>query len=147
MNPAHIILAFGLFIGQQAYQNSDNDPRVLVGIEMLAQRGHAGAHVAIEHADLADFGNVYISHWDAVYRHTFNNGLSVMAGGGLTLLTGNGSQHTWNAEAEVAKRFGRTDVFARVRQYDYEKEGFRAFASPSGPAVYVGVRWLARPLP
>ena len=66
-----------------------------------------------------------------------------MAGGGPTFAYpgGSGGGLTWNAELELEKRWSRTALFARVRQYDYGLPRFReGEAGPNGPAVYAGVR-------
>ena len=55
------------------------------------------------------------------------------------------TRDTWNAEAELARAFASTDVFLRIRQYDYSFPGFRnqVIGSPAGPAIAVGARfWL-----
>src|SRR5258706_8536297 len=58
----------GLAIGQQSYETSDDDPRVLVGAEALLRGRTLGLHVAVEHADLSDFGALYAAHIDGIWR-------------------------------------------------------------------------------
>ena len=51
-----------------------------------------------------------------------------------------GSGLKWNAELELGWR----QFFVPLRQYDFEVDGFRAHASPKGPALYVGARFGVR---
>jgi hypothetical protein len=132
----------GVAIGQQSYETVQDTPRVLVGVEALVRGRVFGVHAAVEHADLTDFGQVYASHLDAVWRHELGAHTWFLAGAGPTYVFIDGSGHglTWNAELEL----GWKQFFLRLRQYDFEAEGFRAFSSPKGPAVYVGARFGIR---
>jgi hypothetical protein len=52
------------------------------------------------------------------------------------------TETTWNAEAELARTWKRTSLFARVRHYDYSISSTRAGeAGPKGPVISVGVRF------
>jgi hypothetical protein len=137
----------GVSVGQQAYESSADDPRVLTGVELLARRNAVGLLVAMEYADLSFDGTMLATHVDGIYRFPFSDNFSATAGAGVTYVSVEtlGGRYSWNAFAEVARRWGRTEVFARVRQYDYSIGGFRrTTASPKGPAVSVGVRFAIR---
>jgi len=140
---AQTTIDIGAAVGQQSYAASTDDSRVLTGADLLARRGNAGLHVAVEYADLTEEGALFVFHPDLVYRRPFGS-FALMAGAGPTLMNvgGSGSGLTWNAELELERRFGRVGVFGRVRHYDYGLERDRAGESgPDGPAIYVGVRF------
>lgn len=137
----------GAAIGMQSYEREADDPRVITSVEAVVQRQRLGAHVALEYADLAFGGALYVTHLNFVYRRRLTQNVSVMIGAGPTYVSQEsyGSETTVNVELELSRRFGRTDVFVRGRQFDYDLSGFRDSASPSGPAVYVGARFAVRP--
>jgi hypothetical protein len=134
----------GIAIGLQSHESSSDSPRVLSSADVLARRGNIGAHLAVEYADLTQLGAMVATHLNLVYRHALGGHYAFLAGAGPTYVY-NGefdSETTWNAEAELARTWPRTDLFARVRWYDYSFERFRDRpASPNGPAVYLGVRF------
>jgi len=133
----------GVALGAQPYEESEDSTRVLTGAEVLFQHNSIGLHVAVEYTDLSFGDAMYAKHFDAIYRHAFAGRYSVLVGAGITAIDIQDfdTSSSWNAELELSRRFGNTDVFARVRHYDYEASGFRARVSPSGPAIYLGVRF------
>lgn len=136
-------VAIGTFIGQQSYRSYLDDPRVLSGLELLVLRAPLGLHVAGEYADVDEHGALLVEHVDVVYQHALPQHFSLMLGGGPTFV--NTGKVTWNLEGELARRFGRVDVFARVRQFDFELQSERGGESgPNGPAIYVGLRLALR---
>ncbi|HJQ39116.1 MAG TPA: hypothetical protein VKB93_18415 [Thermoanaerobaculia bacterium] len=137
----------GLAVGMQPQESEADDPKPLVGAEALVHNGRYGVHAAYEYASLTYAGGASATHADLVFRHTFANHFSILAGAGPTFVSvfDYGTEFTWNAEAEIARRFGRrNDIFVRARYYDYEQTGFRDFVSPSGPAIYLGWRMAFR---
>lgn len=140
-------IAAGLSMNMQPYENYDDNPRYMPGAEILVHGKHFGGHLSVEYADLSDFNALLVTHANVVYRHAFGSGWSVLAGAGPTWIDINDfgpEETTFNVEGEVAKRFGRVDVFARVRQYDFTFRDSRALASPNGAAVGLGVRFSLR---
>lgn len=141
---AQTAIDLGAAVGQQSYESSSDDPRVLTSLEILARRGAMGVHMAVEYADLTEEGALFVFHPDLVYRWALPANVVLMFGGGPTIANvgGSGGGLTWNAELELEKRWRKTALFARVRQYDYGLPRFRAGESgPNGPAVYAGVRF------
>lgn len=143
---AQFHVGIGAGAGMQSYENVDDDPRVLSEVELLVRRGRWGAHIAVEYADLSSAGRIFVTHLDAAYRWPLARQFSILAGTGPTIVSSETGQSivAWNAEVELARRFGRMDVFARIRQYDYSLLTFRDRASPEGPAVHVGARFALR---
>lgn len=140
---AQTSLDLGVAVGQQSYADTIDDPRILTGAEALVRRGNAGLHVALEYADLSEEGALLVLHPDLVYRWPLGSfGLTAGAGATYAYIDGPEGGLTWNAEVELDRRFGRATVFGRVRHYDYElPRRFGFDAGPTGPAVYVGVRF------
>ncbi|HEX2833388.1 MAG TPA: hypothetical protein VHW00_10255 [Thermoanaerobaculia bacterium] len=136
-------IAAGVSGGLQSYANEEDDPRVLAGGEALVQRGRFAIHAAFEYADLSSGGALIAVHPDLAFVSNFADRWTFLAGAGPTIINieSLSDDRTWNVELELARRFTHADVFARVRHYDYEAEGFRAFASPSGPVVSIGARF------
>ncbi len=131
----------GVAIGQQSYESSSDNPRILTGGDVLFQRGRGGVHVAAEYADLSEEGALIVIHPDVVYRRVGKQ-ISFLAGAGPTIVNTGSSDITWNAELEIGHSFGNIELFGRVRQYDFGLARFReGEAGPSGPAVYAGVRF------
>jgi len=144
---AQTTIDIGASVGQQPYANPSDDPRYLPGIELLARRGAAGVHLAIEYADLTEESALIVIHPDLVYRWTLpaHFAASIGAGPTLTNVGGSGGGLTWNAELELERRWSRAALFARIRQYDFSLERSRGGESgPNGPAVYVGFRLNVR---
>lgn len=144
---AQLHLDAGLAFGMQPQESQADDPKPLVGAEALLHDTRFGVHAAYEYFSLSYAGGASATHVDAAYRHAFANRFAMLLGAGPTYVSvfDYGTTVTWNAEAEVARRFGaRVDVFLRARYYDYEKSGFRDFVSPDGPAVYLGARYAFR---
>jgi hypothetical protein len=143
---AQTVIDIGAAGGRQSYRAFSDNPRWLTSAEVLARRGNAGVHLAVEYADLSEEGALVVIHPDLVYRWPLGS-LAVMAGVGPTYANIGGDRErpsilTWNAEAELEWRFGRSAVFARVRNYDFELQRDRAGESgPSGPAMYAGFRF------
>jgi len=135
----------GVAIGRQPQAGSSESARVLSGAEVLARRGSLGIHVAGEYADVEQLGATIAIHANLVYRHAFSEDYALLLGAGPTHVDAGDSgdsELTWNAELELARTWLRTDLFARIRHYDYSFPRFRDQpASPSGPAVYLGVRF------
>lgn len=141
---AQNVVSVGAAIGMQSYQSSIDDPHVLSSLDLLLRRGNAGVHVAVEYADLSEEGALIVIHPDLVYRQTVGQKGFLLFGAGPTFTSPGTSSFatTWNVELELGKTFGRTDLFARVRQYDYSLPRFReGEAGPKGPAVYIGARF------
>ena len=136
----------GVAVGMQSYESYEDDPRVLTGAEILAQHNALGAQVAFEYADLAFIGALYVTHADVFYRHALGRRFLLLVGAGPTYvsLDMHGSEITWNAQADVTWRFRRAEVFARLRQYDYDRSSPGESASPDGPAVSIGMRFKVR---
>ena len=134
----------GLAVGLQSHESSSDSPRVLSSADVLARRGNIGAHLAVEYTDLTQLGAMVATHLNLVYRHALGSDYAFLAGAGPTYVYNSefDSATTWNAEFELARTWPRTDLLARARWYDYSFERFRDLpASPSGPAVYLGVRF------
>src|SRR5256885_1407639 len=104
---AQTTVAVGASVGQQSYQSSIDDPRTLTSLELLGRRGAIGVDLAVEYADLSDEGALFVVHPDIVYRWTLPANFAVIAGGGPTWAYpgGSGGGLTWNAEAEIEKRW------------------------------------------
>ena len=134
----------GVAIGRQSYAPASGEsPRVLTSLEVLARRGAFGLQVAGEYADHPE-GALMVVHPDLIYRREFAQRWFALAGAGLTNATIGGAGHrtTWNAEAELGLRSSRSDIFIRVRQFDFKLQRFRqGDLGPDGPAVYVGARF------
>jgi len=140
-------ISAGVAAGMQSYENQDDDPRILTGIEGLFRGAHLGFHLAAEYTDLSSGGHTIIIHPDVAYIHSFGPTTYLLAGIGPTHVSvdQNDTHETWNAELELGYRTrGGTELFLRGRYYDYEWEGFRAFASPKGPEAAAGVRFRIR---
>jgi hypothetical protein len=142
---AQTVVSVGTALGWQSYRGSIDNPRILSSLELLVRRGGAGVHVAVEYADLSDEGALIVIHPDLVFRQAIGQRGFVMFGAGPTFFspgTDSNFSTTWNAEVELGRTFGRTDLFARVRHYHYSLPGFRAGAAgPKGPAIYAGARF------
>lgn len=136
----------GTAIGSQPYHDSSDSPRILTGLEMLMRRNRLGLHVAGEYADTSAVGALVVLHVDAAYRQTLGQKGFILFGAGPTLVhadsfTGAG-RVTWNAEAEIGGKWRRAEIFGRIRQFDFSIIEFRQpDGGPSGPAVYLGVRF------
>jgi hypothetical protein len=140
---AHAQTRIGVFLGTQRFESSSDNPRYLPGVELLVQRGSIGYQVAMEYADLAG-GKLIATHGDVAWIHPIGDRSSFLIGAGPTYVSvsGAGTGLTWNAEAELARRWGRVEGFVRIRKYDFSFPVFRDRpASPNGPAGYVGVRF------
>jgi hypothetical protein len=134
----------GFSVGQQPYENFVDDPRYLPGVEVLLRGRTAGLHVALEYTDLEEVSAFIALHPDIVARWSPSAHTFVMAGAGPTIYSfgGESLSTTWNAEAEVGVLFGRMEVFARVRYYDFALHQTRGGEDgPDGPAIYAGARW------
>jgi len=132
----------GFAFGRQPYENYLDNPRYLPSIDVLARRGNFGVHVAIDYADLDVISAMFATHLNLVYRTGQRN--FVLAGAGPTIIYAGSTKPTWNAELEAGHAWKRVEVFARVRQYDFDFTGYREDASPNGPALYAGVRFALR---
>ena len=144
---AQLGISAGVAAGMQSYENQDDDPRILTGVEGLFRGAHLGLHVALEYTDLSSAGHTIILHPDVAYIQSFGPSTYLLAGVGPTHVSvdQNDSNETWNAELELGYRTrGGTELFLRGRYYDYEWEGFRAFASPQGIETSAGVRFKLR---
>lgn len=138
----------GFSFGWQPYVAYGDDPRYISGAEVLVRGKSFGGHVAVEYADLTDFDALTVTHANVIHRREFGNGWSWLAGAGATFIDIGDfgpEERTFNVEAELAKRFGRTDVFARVRYFDFKLVGdIRTETSPKGPEVSLGFRYAFR---
>lgn len=138
----------GVFVGQQPYHSFIDDPRVLSGVELLAQRRAVGVHVAGEYADIDDTGAILVTHADVTYRWRLNDHIFVLAGAGPTFVSGlsGGLNTTGNGELELGYHWPRVEIFARARQFSFSIRESRGGgeAGPRGPAAYVGVRFALR---
>ena len=143
---AQLHIDAGVAIGTQGYEDSLDDPRILSGLELLLRGKSVGLHVASEYTDLETFGALISTHADVVYRGALGRNFSFLVGAGPTYVYNSefDNDTTFNVEVEVARRFGRADVFARVRQFDYTIGSAPDERSPKGPAVYVGARFALR---
>ena len=143
---AQVRVEAGVSAGVQPYEREEDDPRVMTGADALIQRGAGGLDVAIDYEDLSFGGHTFITHLDGVYRREVRPQWKVMLGAGFTHveISDLSDSNTWNAEVELSRAFGRFEAFARVRQFDFKATGFRADASPSGPASYIGLRCAFR---
>lgn len=139
-------IGVGLAGGAQPYENDDDDPKVVISGDVLLARNNFGVQTTLDYASLSDGGGMTTIHPDLVYTRTFANDWMFLVGAGPTFVNIEqlDDSRTWNAVLEVGRSFSRADVFARVRHYDYDAAGFRAFASPGGPLVQLGVRWKVR---
>jgi hypothetical protein len=129
-------LGLGASVGTQFF--AGNSTRLLGSVDGLLEVGPGGLHVA------ADFTrDVTALHIDATYRDKLGDNFSFMFGAGLTRVdSARHADTTWNAEVELARRFERFDVYARLRYYDYRFEQFRNNPlSPTSPAIMVGARY------
>src|SRR5437870_6735215 len=113
---AQTTIDVGVAVGEQSYESTIDDPRVLTSVELLARRGTTGVHLAAEYADLSEEGALFVIHPDLVYRWALGSSFGAMIGGGPTYANvgGSGGGLTWNAEVELEGRRGRTGIFARV---------------------------------
>lgn len=137
----------GLSLGEQSYAAHEDNPRHLPGVELLLRRGAWGGHVAVEYADLSVAeGPLVAIHMDAVRRFGSGRWIATLGLGPTLIVRNNPKEVVWNAEGELAYGWRRADLFARVRHYDYEAKEFRfgSEAGPSGPALYLGVRFKLR---
>lgn len=137
----------GLSLGTQSYSDSANNPRAIAGAEVLVRGSNLGVHVAFEYADLDELDALEVTHLDAAYRKPFAGQWSWLAGAGATFVDigdFGADETTFNVEGEIARRFGRTDVFARARYFDYGLEGRYVEIGPSGPEVSLGFRYAFR---
>ena len=134
----------GVSVGEQRYRSSLDSARVLTGAELLVRGTALGVQLAVEYADLSDEGALVVLHPDLVYRLPLGARFAASIAAGPTLVTigGEGGSISWNAALELERRWGRTAVFARVRQYDYELDrGREGDVGPNRPAIYAGVRF------
>jgi hypothetical protein len=137
----------GLSLGRQEYTAGGDDPRYITGAEVIVRGGSVGGHLAVEYADLETWDALVVTHANVIYRHAFGNHWSWLAGAGPTFVDiGDFGTDvtTFNVEAELAKRFGRTDVFARARYFDFKLGDFRDETSPKSPEVSIGFRYAFR---
>ena len=143
---AQLRVEAGVSAGMQSYERREDDPRVMLGADALMQRGAGGVHFAVDGEDLSFGGHTWIAHLDGVYRKEVRPLWSVMLGAGFTHveISDLSDTNTWNAEVEVTRELGRFEAVARIRQFDFFATGFRADASPSGPAAYLGLRYILR---
>src|SRR5881394_1738065 len=81
----------GASVGQQSYESSADDPRVLTSLDLLARRGAAGVQIAVDYADLTEEGALFVFHPDLVYRWALPANVTLMAGGGPTFAYPGGS--------------------------------------------------------
>src|SRR5436190_19433864 len=81
---AQVTVDVGVAVGEQSYESSSDDPRVLTSVELLARRGATGVHLALEYADLSEEGALIVVHPDLVYRWALGSNFAVMIGGGPT---------------------------------------------------------------
>ena len=133
-------------MGLQSFPATADSPRFVSSVEVMAWRGALGLQAAVDYARLSD-GALVALHTNVIYRHDFSSRVFALAGAGLTsaAVGSNGRQGAWNAEVELGARFRRSEIFARVRQYDFESFGFRTGdLGPDSPAVYAGVRYRIR---
>jgi len=144
---AQIHIEPGLSFGRQSYANNAERPRNVGGAEVLVRGANLGVHLAIEYSDLETWDALTVTHIDGAYRRSFGNQWAWLAGAGATFVDIGDfgtDENTFNVEAEIAKRFGRADVFARARYFDFTLGDFRTEVSPEGPEVAVGVRFALR---
>ena len=138
----------GVSAGTQGYSSTSDDPRVLTGLDFLLRGNRIGAHLAGEYADLTDEGALVAVHANAVYHADLGRNFSFLAGAGPSLISIGSTSWTWNAEIELARKFGRMSVIGRVRHDDFElnreHRDFVEDAGPDGPAMYLGARFNIR---
>jgi hypothetical protein len=77
---AQTVIDIGAAVGQQSYESSSDDSRVLTSLEVLARCGALGLHVAAEYADLTAEGALFVFHPDLVYRWALPARFAVMIG-------------------------------------------------------------------
>jgi hypothetical protein len=134
----------GIALGRQSYKSSSDDPKVLYSADVLLLRNAIGAHVAGEYAKLTEEGSLLVTHADLAYRIPLGQGFVLLLGAGPTFVSF-GSKVTANAEVELGRRWNRTELFVRVRQYRFNLPRFReGEAGPRGPAVYLGLRFRVK---
>jgi hypothetical protein len=136
---AQVRIDAGAALGTQSYESSSDGARLLPELEVGMRGSHAGAALAFEQADL-DGGHEQALHGDVTWRRELPHHFSLTGGVGPSAVLFYGTRWTWNAEAEIARQFGKAEIFARVRYFDYRVDLFRYVASPSTPAVYLGAR-------
>jgi len=133
----------GVALGEQPYLSSGESPRGLPSADLLVRGNAAGVHAAVEYTDLPELGALVAAHIDAVYRH--GERFFFLAGAGPTVLFTGSSDMTWNAELELGRAWRTTELFVRARHYDFSYTRFRDRpASPTGPALYLGIRFNLR---
>lgn len=143
ITPAFAQTQFGAggSVGMQSYEGSSTG--LIGGVDGLLEFGRGGVHVAGDFANHAEGGTLTALHLDGTYRNPLGEDYTFMFGAGLTRVgvDAGDSDTTWNVEVELARRFERVDVYARMRHYDYSFNQFRGYAlSPAGPAISVGAR-------
>ena len=133
----------GPALGVMSYRSPEAHTVPIGGLEVLLSRNAFALHVTEEYADLTGLGTLTATHAGVLYSHPLGE-MWVRTGGGVSFVsvTNLESATTWNAEAEISRRWGRADVFARLRYCRFTLNGFREQARVRGPVAFVGVRFV-----
>ena len=135
----------GFTAGQQQYPGDDHN-KVVTEVEVLGLRNNVGMQAALQYADLSVVdGPLLATHVDLVYRLPLGSDFYAMAGAGPSFIRVGSTvtETTWNAFGEIGHAWRRADLFARVRQFDFNISETRAGeAGPTGPAISIGARFL-----
>ena len=142
--PARAAIDAGFAIGQQRYPGYDDHDKVVSDLDILFRGQRFGLHAVGEYADLTTVDGPLIAvHPDLVYRVPAGKFRWMFGAGPSFIRVGSTvTETTWNGEAELARAVGKTDLFARVRFYDFSISDTRAGeAGPNGPVISIGVRF------
>src|SRR3954471_5807317 len=141
-SPLVLALSIGLSVGQQGYQSNLDNPKIVTGMTLAAERHNVGLEIGGEYADLSAVDGPLIAvHPDLTYRFRGGRGLSVLAGAGPSFIRVGSTvnETTWNAFGELGYTWRSTEFFTRVRQFDFTISDTRNGESgPSGPVISVG---------
>jgi hypothetical protein len=139
-------IGLGGSAGTQAYESPSDRRRIVGGIDTLLEWGRLGFHPAIEFTNRTTGGRFFAYHFSGTYRVPLAEEWSLLAGAGVSFVQFGDLDPTWNAEVELDRAFRRGELFARVRYYDYDFQGFREhLTGPAGPAFSLGYRWRLTP--
>ena len=137
----------GFTAGQQQYPGVDNN-KVVTEVELLGLRDDVGVQAALQYADLSIVdGPLLATHVDLVYRLPLGSAFYAMAGAGPAFIRVGSTvtETTWNAFGEIGHASRRADLFARVRQFDFNISETRAGeAGPTGPTISIGARFALK---
>jgi hypothetical protein len=141
---AQVRIDVGLAAGRQSYEAPGLGSRFVLSPEVLVSRNRLSAYYALDHADLSFAGSMYASHFGAAYSWRVTPNVAFRAGAGPSYVSieNLGGELAWNAQAELALRRRRFELFTKVRFFEYSLAEFRTgSASPDGPALLAGVRF------